>query len=606
MAETLISPGISLSEVDQSAIPPRPLVAGAAILGPTVKGRINVPTKVTSYADYQREFGDVFRTTSGSVEITQEFLTSIAARNYFEQGGESLLVTRVGDSTAFGPATSTTVQATGSAPTGTVPFALETLSPGVMMNNTAGTVWQSSDVRADGSMISGSSDNIRWQISSVNPDNGTFNLIIRRGDDTTKEQIVLESFGNLSLDPTSPNFISKIIGDQKEVFDGISSVQVEAGSYPNKSRYVRVSSVNPILDYLDTAGNPRLITPAQEASGDDPAVPAVYASDLLPAVQEGGFTGGRGIVGACYKATDHTEDPGKAVYFENLQKTEGSYYNQSVLAANYAGAIDLMANTDEYQINILSAPGLLDTTMINRLVSVAENRTDCIAVVDLETFNTTVENVAANSSAVNSSYAAEYWPWLQMISATGRYVWCPASTVIPGVYTYTDHQAAPWFAPAGMTRGGVQGVIQTAKKLTKADRDILYNKNVNPIATMPGAGIVIYGQKTLQKKASALDRINVRRLLIEVKDTIRRMAAGLLFEQNTTALQNQFKAQVDPYLASVVQRKGLVAYSIDLSGNTPDAIDRNEFHCGIRLQPTKTIEFIYLTFTVTASGVSFD
>ena len=157
-----------------------------------------------------------------------------------------------------------------------------------------------------------------------------------------------------------------------------------------------------------------------------------------------------------------------------------------------------------------------------------------------------------------------------------------------------------------MTRGGLPGVIQTAVKLTKADRDTLYEKNINPIATMPGAGIVVYGQKTLQKKASALDRVNVRRLLIEVKDTIKKMASNLLFEQNTVALQNEFKARVDPYLASVVQRKGLVAYKVDLSGNTPEAIDRNEFRCAITLQPTKTIEFIYLTFTVTATGVSFD
>lgn len=591
MAETLISPGISLSEVDQSAIPPRPLVAGAAILGPTVKGRINVPTKVTSYAQYKQIFGETFITPQGTV---QEFLTSLAARNYFEQGGESLLVTRVANSSAFRPAESTNIAASGNDQP--VPFKLITLSPGALMNNATGSAWDEAYERGtDGSLVSGSSDNIRWEIGNINEAQGTFSLTIRRGDDTDREQIVLESFGGLSLDPMSPNFISKVIGDQNEYcepgVDGAASTIQFTGNYPNLSKYVRVAEVKPILNYLDNDGEINVIG-------------GVSASAFLPKAQHGGFWSGSGIVGACYSGSS-VDASGSAYYFGDMRpSTVASVYNQSIKPSDYQDALSLMRNTDEYQINILSAPGYFGAA---DLKNVAEERTDCIAVVDLFEKDKSVADVAAGAAAtVNSSYAAMYWPWLQMISATGRYEWCPASTVIPGVYTYTDHQTAPWFAPAGMTRGGVQGVIQTSRKLTKADRDTLYNKNVNPIATMPGAGIVIYGQKTLQKKTSALDRVNVRRLLIEVKDTIRKMAAGLLFEQNTTALQNQFKAQVDPYLASVVQRKGLVAYSIDLSGNTPDAIDRNEFHCGIRLQPTKTIEFIYLTFTVTASGVSFD
>lgn len=578
-------------EVDQSAIPPRPIVAGAAIIGPTVKGRVNVPTKVTSYAEYKQVFGETF--LSGSV--MQEFLTSLAARNYFEQGGESLLVTRIANGAAFRSATSTDILPSGS-DLDVLPFELQTLSPGKLLNNSPSSSWSSSYENEDGSLVSGSADNIRWQINGINEDRGTFSLIIRRGDDNDKEQIILETFNNLSLDPMNPNFISKVIGDQVEtcITDGNeATIQVTQGNYPNRSKYVRVSNVSPIVNYLDTEGNVRIIG-------------GVSASAYLPKAQEGGFTGGTGEPGVCYSgSTSPVEDSAaKAYYFGDLVTTEGAHdYNQGVRTDDYQSALLLMQNVDEYQINILSAPGYF---VAENLVAVAEKRTDCIAVVDMFAKNTSVSSVASDASAINSSYAAMYWPWLQMISATGRYEWCPASTVIPGVYAYNDHQAAPWYAPAGMVRGGVQGVIQTARKLTKADRDTLYNKNVNPIATMPGAGIVVYGQKTLQKKASALDRVNVRRLLIEVKDTVKKMASGLLFEQNTTALQNEFKAQVDPYLASVVQRKGLVAYSIDLSENTPDVIDRNEFRCGIKLQPTKTIEFIYLTFTVTATGVSFD
>lgn len=604
MAETLISPGISVTEVDQSALAPRPLVAGAALIGPTVKGRIKVPTLVTSYPEYKRIFGDVFSYESGSSIYSQEFLTSIAAKNYFDQGGESLLVTRVactsGSTKAWRSAQSTLISSTGSA---LVPsFELETLSEGAIMNNATSSTWYAVDVDGlnptatateyiDGSAKSGSVENLRWEIFNVNPERGTFGLNIRRGDDNERNQIILESYPVLSLDPNDVNYIRRAIGDQKEqLIDGVLDI---SGNYPNISKYVRVTTTKDTVNYFDTEGNPR-----DEYTGS------------LPAVQRGGFYNGAGVVGTCYMVSESkaVADPsGSALYFDKMVKGEGDHeFNQSVKASDYDDVITLLENTDEYQFNIVSAPGLLDTEQVEDLLALARTRGDAVAVVDLVPFSIKSPEAVVAANLENTSYGTTYWPWLQMVSATGRYQWCPASTVIPGVYTYTDHQAAPWYAPAGMVRGGLPGVVQTAVKLTKGDRDILYEKNINPIATMPGAGIVVYGQKTLQKKTSALDRINVRRLLIEVKDTIKKMASGLLFEQNTTALQNQFRAQVDPYLASVVQRKGLVAYSIDLSGNTPDAIDRNEFHCAIKLQPTKTIEFIYLTFTVTASGVSFD
>lgn len=600
MAETLISPGISTSEIDQSTIVPRPLVAGAAIVGPTVKGPIKVPTKVTSYSDYVRTFGTTFPIVSGSITENKEFLTSIAAKNYFERGGDSLLVVRVADSLAFSPAESTTINAK----SGSAPFKIYTLSEGALMNSngsatysvaTADTSSWTTERFTDQSLVSGSVDNLRFEITNVSVDKGTFNLSIRRGDDTKKEQIVLENYNNLSLDPNSSNYIAKVIGDQYTTIQGSGTTDVyldSVGTYVNNSKYVRVEVLRPTLNYLDTAGNYR-----PELTGS------------LPVEQRGAFQGGTGNVGVCYDSTSHEKDAeGVALYFENIKSTEGTNdYNQSIKVADYQDAIDLLSNTDEYAINVVSAPGLLDSSQIDNLISVIESRGDCISVVDLVDFSEkNVSNVAAAATEHNSSYAATYWPYVQMYSSTGRLEWCPASTVIPGIYTYSDHQAAPWYAPAGMTRGGVQGVVQTARKLTKAQRDILYAKNVNPIASMPGAGLVVYGQKTLQKKTTALDRVNVRRLLIEIKSTVKEMASGLLFEQNTQALQNSFRAQLDPYLASLVQRNGLTGYSIDLSGNTSDAIDRNEFLCYVALQPTKTIEFVYLKFTVTATGVSFE
>ena len=275
----------------------------------------------------------------------------------------------------------------------------------------------------------------------------------------------------------------------------------------------------------------------------------------------------------------------------------------------YLDAITLMENSDDYQINIISAPGLLgegSMTAIDSLISVATKRGDCIVPVDLVTKDVTMPTVVAEkANKFNSSYAATYWPWLQMYSSTGRLVWVPASVIIPGIYVYTDHVAAPWYAPAGTVRGSVQGVVQTAKKLIKGNRDILYKKNVNPIATFPGTGIVIYGQKTLQKKASALDRVNVRRLLIELKKRVKDMASGILFELNTAQLRNAFRTKLENYLEVVVQRRGLYGFHVEID-DSAETIDRNEFRCRIIIQPTKVIEFVYIDFTVTNTGVEFN
>jgi phage tail sheath protein FI len=218
-----------------------------------------------------------------------------------------------------------------------------------------------------------------------------------------------------------------------------------------------------------------------------------------------------------------------------------------------------------------------------------------------------VANAAAAADSVNSSYGAAYWPWLQTQSATGKNVWIPASTIIPGVYAFTDGAAAPWFAPAGLTRGGIGDVIQAERKLTRNQRDTLYDATINPIATFPGAGINVFGQKTLQTKSSALDRVNVRRLMIELKKFVGDISRTLVFEQNTTTTRNGFLAQVNPFLESVVQRQGLYAYRVvmDESNNTPDVIDRNQLIGQIFIQPAKTVEFIVLDFTIEPSGATF-
>ena len=273
--------------------------------------------------------------------------------------------------------------------------------------------------------------------------------------------------------------------------------------------------------------------------------------------------------------------------------------------------LNLLANPDEYSYNVISAPGLnriSAATQISTIVSNAQSRGDNIAVVDMVPYGTALATVTGQALAMDTSYGATYWPWVQTADPNlGNNVWAPASTLIPAVYAFNDNSSEAWFAPAGFNRGGLSTVVRAERKLAQGDRDSLYQGNVNPIATFPNQGVVVFGQKTLQKKASALDRVNVRRLLITVKDYISQIADTLVFEQNTLATRNSFLAQVNPYLTSVQQRQGLYAFKVimDDSNNTADVIDRNELIGQIYLQPTKTAEFIYLDFNLTPTGATF-
>jgi phage tail sheath protein FI len=284
---------------------------------------------------------------------------------------------------------------------------------------------------------------------------------------------------------------------------------------------------------------------------------------------------------------------------------------QGIDADDYDNMIALMGNQDDYRFNVITIPGLTladNATQVNTLVSTIQSRGDAIAVVDTRAYGAQISQVVGTAAGVNSSYASTYWPWLQTIDpGTGQLAWVPASTMIPAVYAFTDNVSEPWFAPAGINRGGLDTVVRAERKLSQTNRNDLYVGNVNPIATFPGTGVVVYGQKTLQKKASALDRVNVRRLLIALKSYISQVANNLVFEQNTIATRNQFLSQVNPYLESVQQRQGLYAFRVimDDSNNTPDVIDRNQLVGQIYLQPTKTAEFIYLDFNVLPTGATF-
>ena len=675
MAEVLLSPGVLAQENDNSFLTAQPIQAGAAIVGPTVKGPVGIPTLVTTYSDYQNKFGAVVE--SGSAEYT--YFTSISAYNYFQQGGDSLLVTRVVSGsytsavntsipnglesgvvstdadallTSFTSVSASIGANTGVAGTGslsgtgvilnvtldttssistvtvtsggtgfvpgevlTIPSAsltggaanlvftldaddivntdsgivLETLSEGTNQNST-------STLGSAGQLADGTADNIRWEITAPNTGSGTFALLIRRGDDITNSKTILETWAGLSLDPNSSNYIEKVIGNSKQTVanDNGEYYIKNDGTYNTLSRYVRVKSVaTKTLNYFDNAGNAK-----DQFTGS------------IPIASEGTFGGATGV--------PFTAANSPALFYDsisniNTQGFDGDALDDTTSTGTYAVALNLLANRDLFNYNLITTPGLIKanakaTGELTTMVNTAQSRGDNLAIVDLVNYDSDILPVAAGAAAIDSSYAATYWPWLQTIDPDkGGQVWVPASTMIPGVYAFNDRSGEAWFAPAGLSRGGLSTVLRAERNLTNGNRNTLYGANVNPIATFPNVGVVVFGQKTLQKKASALDRINVRRLLIELKSYISQIADNLVFEQNTIATRNNFLSQVNPYLESVQQRQGLYAFKVvmDDSNNTPDVIDRNELIGQIYLQPTKTAEFIYLDFNVLPTGATF-
>lgn len=719
MSEVLISPGVFLQENDLSQITQGPIQTGASLLGPTVIGPVNVPTVVTSYSQFKALFGAPF--VSGG--YSHEYLTSVAALNYFEQGGDSLLVTRVasgsytaatasvsngisavvgasatasisvssftaadtgsglaftvvdpndnyiylagaafgydynsyfdtldygyfspngGNSYTLGQWTSSLITFANSIPelgltlssqgsnivisgsidkngtkiyaglyigspsgssvlkgtlgggtpsTPATSFTLETLSTGVVMNNVGAPY-------TNGLLPSGSSANVRWEIASVDSGSGTFSLIIRRGDDYENNKTILETWTGLSLDPNQNNYIGFVIGDQYQtaVADEFGNYYLQTvGSYQNKSKYVRVKTViTPTPGYLNASGQPN--------SSYFTSLPLIGSGSVA-----GSFGGATGALYGCFGLA-----PLNMYESIPVTSTDTNANNiQGLLRSNYNIAISLLGNKDAYKFDTIFVPGLTSQnapSQINSVLTLAQDRGDCIAVIDTVGYGQNLSQATTEAASYDNSYGATYWPWLQIRSReTGKLNFVPASTLIPAIYEYNDKVSAEWFAPAGLNRGGMGTVLQPERKLSINDRNTLYQGKVNPIANFPGVGTVVYGQKTLQSAASALDRVNVRRLLIALKSYIGQIGDTLVFEPNTQATRNKFLNQVNPYLETVQQRQGLYAFQVimDESNNTPDVIDRNQLIGTIYLQPTRAAEFIYLNFNILPTGATF-
>ena len=298
----------------------------------------------------------------------------------------------------------------------------------------------------------------------------------------------------------------------------------------------------------------------------------------------------------------------------DITTTNTQGYNFTSTSTNgyveYKRAVDSVASATTVDINMLVLPGVIyqyHPAMVSYAEQIAQDRGDTFFIFDASALDATVQGTVDLVADWDSNYAATYYPWVKITDAnTTRPLWVPPSVVIPSVLAFNDKVGEQWFAPAGLNRGGL-AVNDVYVRLNRTDIDTLYDGRVNPIATIPNIGFAVWGQKTLQAKPSALDRINVRRLLIALKKFIASASQYLVFEQNTSATRNRFLNIVNPYMESVQQRQGIYAFKVvmDDTNNTPDLIDRNIMYGQIYLQPTRTAEFIIIDFNILPTGATF-
>ena len=358
----------------------------------------------------------------------------------------------------------------------------------------------------------------------------------------------------------------------------------------------------------------------QSANYNYPTATTAYSGSLTAAITSGSF------------ATNISLDTRKFIVpmqggFDGARPNLPKFSGANITAANtfgfdcsgnsqtgtksYSKAFTLLSNTDYYDMNVLLTPGVIDSlhsSVTSQARNLCRSRQDVFYVMDSNAKLDSLQTVVSQVRTIDNNYTATYWPWVSIQNPIGNggLLFVPPSVVVGGALANNDRLAAQWYAPAGLNRGGIRAV-GTAVNLSQTQRDTLYEARVNPIASFPNNTIVIWGQKTLQARPSALDRVNVRRMLIEVKKFIASATRFLVFDQNTEITRQKFLNIVNPYLAGVKQNQGLSAFKVvmDSTNNTPDMIDRNILYGQLFLQPTRTAEFIILDFNIQATGAAF-
>jgi hypothetical protein len=478
----------------------------------------------------------------------------------------------------------------------------------------------------------------------------TFNIVVRAWNDTDRTPNVIEQYTNVSLDPNSVNYIGSVIGDKYQAYNATLGKVDEYGDFSSTSNYIRVQiadavsndSINPNeapngheaiyetiagftgytlpaatfvtsntgsfaysgFDYYNTDNlnylNP---VPAEAAAGLN-TVFTLSASDnkfMLPL--QGGTDGMSYSV--IKKSGANIATDGSNLFGFDLSSSSSSG------TSAFRKALDILSNKNAYTFNLLSIPGVIvqyHNSVSSYATAMVEDRSDAVYVNDLTGVSATVSTAVATAAGLDSTYEATYYPWIQVKDiGTGRKVFMPPTVIVPQAMAYNDNVAAPWFSVSGTGRGILGGAIDTKNKLSQAEIGTLLSANVNSIIKKPNTGVMIWGNATTQVVTTALSSLNVRRLLIELKNFIENAAFNLVWEQNTGATRNTFKRAVEPYLENVQEKQGVYAYQVimDETNNSNADIDRLTLKGLIRIQPTRAVEYVLLTFDIQPTGVTF-
>ena len=555
-----VSPGVVVQEIDKTSIIPNLSTSiGAAVIQAT-KGPVGTIVEVSS----ENELADIFGApTSGNAS------SWFAAANFLKYSG-ALKVVRAADE-------SSALNASGSA--------------GVYVPN--GTTWQDTTISATGN----------WAARTP----GVWGDALKVSVCTSASSFGAWAYKDLfDRAPGTSDFAAGLGGANDElhivVIDESGTITGTAGTVIEK------------WEALSKASDAKSITGS-----------ALYYKDVI-------FAGSNYV-----HWMDHQEfllDGTTAispVFGSNASstfQTDSEVYELSLAGGadgvpatgDFAEGWALFNDADTVDVNLLIAgPG--DATHAGNVLDIADGRKDCVAfispemsdVVGVSNAATATTNIidfynSASTGLNSSSYAVFDSGWKQQYDTyNDNFVWVPLNGDIAGLCAQTDDVADPWFSPAGLNRGNVKGVVKLAYNPTKTQRDTLYKGRINPVCTFPGAGTVLWGDKTAQTKASAFDRINVRRLFITVEKAIARASDAQLFELNDEITRSNFISMTEPFLRDIQGRRGITDFKVvcDTSNNTGDIIDRNEFRADIYIKPTRSINFITLSFVATRTGVSF-
>ena len=323
---------------------------------------------------------------------------------------------------------------------------------------------------------------------------------------------------------------------------------------------------------------------------------------------------------SAYIQCSYAEESGVDITNARYKLTGGEDGIDGLSATEVIEAIDSFSNIDELNIDIFCTPGWTDRTVIEKAMSMCEYRQDCIYLIDppfglkakqvIDWSNASGDFSAAGSEPFNSSYGAIYWPWVQVFDRDNNtHVWLPPSGYVAAQMSYSDSVSRQWYAPAGLVRGMMTGLTDIEYSPTKEERDLLYgDRNViNPIMNYRGAGLVIWGQKTTQRTPTALDRVNVRRLVNFIKRVVVDKSAQFIFDMNDNNCWSRWILEIEPELAAIQAARGIYDYEVimDSTTVTPEDIENNRMPGIIRVRPTKTAEFIPITFEIVNNTFQF-